>query len=90
MKELFKQQLEENKRVTEEYLGEMQNKTYHNGEQVKVGDQPLFAMNVEPLKDSVKLNLIMLSEEHFDEYEINDEYKERFNSLVIPVISVKK
>lgn len=47
MREKFKQQLEKNKTVTEESLLEMENKTYHNGDEVKVGDKILFAMTME-------------------------------------------
>ena len=42
--EKFKRQLETNKVVTEESLLEMKNKTYYNGDEVKVGDKILFGM----------------------------------------------
>lgn len=51
MLEQFKVQLENNKVVTEESLLEMKNKTYHNGDDVKVGDKILFAMTMEIVED---------------------------------------
>lgn len=70
MRELFKQQIEENKIVTEESLLEMKNKTYHNGDEVKVGDKPLFAMTIdEDVEGNINLTMRMLNENQIDLYE---------------------
>lgn len=47
MREKFKRQIENNNVVTEKSLLEMKNKTYHNGDEIKVGDKILLAMTIE-------------------------------------------
>ena len=88
MRELFKQQIEENKIVTEESLLEMKNKTYHNGDEVKVGDKPLFAMTIdEDVEGNINLTMRMLNENQIDLYE-PDESRGIHNTR-IPTVKLK-
>ena len=75
MREKFKQQLEENKMVTEESITNYsKNKTYHNGDEMKVGDKPLFGMLLHVDGEDKQLELIMLNENQIDLYETDDRY----------------
>ncbi len=88
MKEIFKQQLEDNKVVTIESLEEMTNKTYHNGDAVIVGDKPLFGMTLEIDENGFKLlTLIMLCEAQICLYEADD--RDARTLAHIPLIKLK-
>ena len=88
MREKFKQQLEENKTVTEESLIEMKNKFYHNGDEVKVGDKILFAMTIDKdNEDNINLTMRMLCENQIDLYE-PDESRGIHNTR-IPTVKLK-
>jgi hypothetical protein len=89
MKEKFKAQLDENKTVTEESLALSKNKTYHNGDEVKVGDKPLFGMILDiDDKDNKTLTLIMLNESQIDLYEIDNRHS--IADTRIPIIKLIK
>lgn len=93
MKYLFKQQLEENKVVTNENKHLILLENYHNGDKIQVGDKPLFAMMREYKNkgDNMKechIKLIKIKEQHFDLYEIDK--KIPFKSNKIPNIKLKK
>jgi co-chaperonin GroES (HSP10) len=86
--EKFKRQLETNKVVTEESLLEMKNKTYHNGDEVKVGDKILFGMiEGEDESGNVNLTMIMLNENQIDLYELN-ERRQQLDTF-LPIIKLK-
>lgn len=88
MREKFKQQLEENKTVTEESLIEMKNKFYHNGDEVKVGDKILFAMTIDKdNEDNVNLTMRMLSENQIDLYEPDESHG--IHNTRIPTVKLK-
>ena len=88
MREKFKQQLEENKTVTEESIANYsKNKTYHNGDEMKVGDKPLFGMLLHVDGEDKQLELIMLNENQIDLYEIDDRYA--ITDTRIPLIKLK-
>ena len=89
MREKFKQQLEENKMVTEESIANYsKNKTYHNGVELKVGDQPLFGAILEiDEEDNKQISLIMLKESQIDLYETDDRYV--IADTFIPIIKLK-
>ena len=88
MKEKFKQQLEDNKLVTEEILEQMKNKTYYNGDEVKVGDKPLFGMTLhEDENKHLSLTLIALNENQIDLYETDDRH--RIADTKLPIIKLK-
>jgi hypothetical protein len=88
MKEKFKQQLEDNKFVTEESLSQMKNKIYHNGDEVKVGDKPLFGMTLDiDENENKQLALIMLNENQIDLYESDD--RDTRDVARIPTIKLK-
>lgn len=86
--EKFKQQLETNKVVTEESLLEMKNKTYHNGDEVRVGDKVLFGMVAgKDNEGNVNLTMIMINENQIDLYESDEPYVR--NDAYIPLIKMK-
>lgn len=87
-REKFKRQLESNKIVTEESLLEMKSKTYHNGDEVRVGDKILFGM-IEGQDESgnVNLTMIMLNENQIDLYEL-DERRQQSDTF-LPIIKLK-
>jgi hypothetical protein len=88
MREKFTQQLQENKTVTEESLALSKNKTYHNGDEVKVGDKPLFGMVLEiDEEDNKQISLIMLNESQIDLYETDDRHI--IADTYIPIIKLK-
>ena len=88
MREKFKQQLEENKTVTEESIANYsKNKTYHNGDEMKVGDKPLFGMLLHIDGEDKQLELIMLNESQIDLYESDDRYA--ITDTRIPLIKLK-
>lgn len=88
MREKFTQQLQENKTVTEESLALSKNKTYHNGDEVKVGDKPLFGMVLEiDEEDNKQISLIMLNESQIDLYETDDRHV--IADTFIPIIKLK-
>ena len=90
MREKFEKQLQDNNTVTEESLAMMTNKTYHNGENVKVGDKILFGMNVEGVAgvdENVHITMIMLCENQLDLYESDDRFYTAETNL--PIIKLK-
>ena len=88
MRERFLQQLEENKTVTEESLALSKNKTYHNGDEVKVGDKPLFGMMLEiDEEDNKQISMIMLNENQIDLYETDDRHV--IADTYLPIIKLK-
>ena len=89
MRERFLQQLQDNKRVTEESLAMMGNKTYHNGDAVIIGDKILFGMTIheDEYKNRV-LTMIMLCEDQIDLYEMDATYKGWVETKV-PIIKLK-
>jgi translation initiation factor IF-1 len=67
MRELFKNQIEENKIVDEEMLSKMEYKFYENGEPIKVGDKILFSLlETDKTESEITYKLIALTEEQFD------------------------
>jgi hypothetical protein len=67
MRELFKNQIEENKIVDEEMLSKMKYKFYENGEPIKVGDKILFSfLETDKTEKQITYKLIALTEEQFD------------------------
>jgi len=54
MKKLFEHQLDTNKVITEETLGKLKNKTYNNGDEIKVGDKVLYAFLTDVSAESIK------------------------------------
>jgi hypothetical protein len=69
MKELFKNQIGENKIVDNEMLSKMEYKFYENGNPIQVGDKILFALletGEDKPKNRVTYKLIALTEEQFD------------------------
>ena len=67
MRELFKNQIEENKIVDEEMLSKMEYKFYENGEPIKVGDKILFSLlETDKTEREITYKLIALTEEQFD------------------------
>ena len=88
MRERFEQQLQKNKTVTEEWLAISKNKTYHNGDEVKVGDKPLFGMMLEIVEEeNLNLTLIMLNENQIDLYETDDRHINA--DTFVPIIKLK-
>ena len=88
MREKFNAQLENNKNVTEESLTLMTNKTYYNGDEVKVGDKPLFGAMLEiDEQDNKQISLIMLCEDQIDLYETDD--RDTRDVAHIPMIKLK-
>jgi hypothetical protein len=88
MREKFAQQLQKNKTVTEESLVLSKNKTYHNGDEVKVGDKPLFGMMLEiDEEDNKQISLIMLNENQIDLYETDDRHVNA--DTFVPIIKLK-
>ena len=89
MREKFAKQLQENKTVTEESLGQYYaNKTYHNGDEVKVGDKPLFGMVLEIDEyDNRTISMIMLCEDQIDLYETDNRHV--IADTFIPIIKLK-
>jgi len=77
MKQLFKEQLEKNKVVTDENISLIKDKNYYNGDKIQVGDKPLFAMIEEYIDKGdnmteCNVKLIKIKEEHFDLYEVDE------------------
>jgi hypothetical protein len=70
IKNLFKQQLETNKPVTEQILFELKYKKYYSGKNVEIGDIILYAMlNKGIVSDGVLgIELITLNENEFGLY----------------------
>jgi hypothetical protein len=88
MREKFAKQLQDNNIVTEESLAKMNNKKYHNGDEVKVGDKPLFGMVLEIDEDDNKqISLIMLNEGQIDLYETDDRHVNV--DTFVPIIKLK-
>lgn len=86
--ERFKLQLVENKVVTEELLAEMKSKTYHNGDEIKIGDQPLYGMIIYEEEDKSRhLQMIILNLNQIDLYEIDD--KHNIKDTRLPIIKLK-
>jgi hypothetical protein len=84
----FKQQLEDNKLVTEEMLEQIKNKTYHNGDEIKVGDKLLFGMTLhEDENKHLSVTLIALNENQIDLYETDDRH--RIADTKLPIIKLK-
>lgn len=90
MKQYFEQQFEENSKVTEEVLNGFNNKTYHSGREIKVGDTVLFGLveeNYDVEKDEVKMSLLMLHEDDLDQYELSDSYHP---NQYVPLLKLKE
>jgi hypothetical protein len=86
--EKFKRQLENNKIVTEESLLEMKSKTYHNGDEVRVGDKILFGMVLEEnINGTIDMHMIMLNENQIDLYEL-DERRQQLDTF-LPTIKLR-
>ena len=67
MRELFKNQIEENKIVNNEMLSKMEYKFYENGNPIQVGDKILFALlETDKTEKTIMYKLIALTEEQFD------------------------
>lgn len=67
MKELFKNQIEENKIVDNEMLSKMKYKFYENGKPIQLGDKILFALlETDKTEKEITYKLIALTEEQFD------------------------
>jgi hypothetical protein len=78
MRKHFKDQLERNRKVTQEKLDEVTQKTYTSGRDIKPGETILFAL----LKEGEKVEMVALHEEEINSYKFEGEYKE-----IIPFIS---
>jgi hypothetical protein len=88
MREKFAQQLEKNKTVTEESFAEMKTKTYHNGDDVKVGDKILFGMILDIDENEQKqISMIMLCEAQIDYYETDDRHV--IADTYLPILKLK-
>ena len=89
MREKFKRQLEENKTVTEESIANYsKNKTYHNGDEMKVGDKPLFGMILDiDENDNRSLTMVMLCEEQLYLYEPDERHV--IADTYLPIIKLK-
>lgn len=88
MLEKFKAQLEENRVVTEDTLFTMKNKTYHNGDDIKVGDKLLFGMTLDEDESGNKsLTMIIINENQLDLYEPDERHQ--VNGNFVPVIKLK-
>lgn len=67
MREIFKNQIEENKIVDEEMLSKIEYKFYENGEPIKVDDKILFSLlETDKTENEITYKLIALTEEQFD------------------------
>ena len=94
MNKLFEEQLATNKVVTEETLERLQNKSYTNGDPIKIGDQVLYAYREgEPYEDVehqqgklIPIELITLNESQITQYDFVPESV----NLQIPVLKNKK
>lgn len=73
MRRHFKQQLEQNMRVTQQKLDNVSQKTYTSGREIRVGEVVLFAILVE---GGNKEDFICLHEEELDDYEYVGEGKD--------------
>lgn len=88
MRERFKAQLEENRVVTEDSLFTMKNKTYHNGDEVKIGDKILFGMTLdEDENHNMNLTMVIINENQLDLYEPDERHQ--VNGNFVPVIKLK-
>lgn len=91
MKELFEKQLNETQPLTEEVLGKLNQKTYFNGEEKRIGDVVLYAMLMGEIVEKegeyleLPLKLITLNKKHFDMFE----YDERYKGNDLPTIKLK-
>lgn len=90
MYEKFKTQLEISEVVTEEILLRMTNKTYHNGDEVKIGDKTLYGLIVNRIDvGNIDVDMVMLNENHLDLYELdNTPYEVKFPQS-LPLIKLK-
>ena len=90
MKQYFEQQFEENSKVTEEVLNGFNNKTYHSGREIKVGDTVLFGLveeNYNAEKDEIKVSLLMLHEDDLDQYELSERHHP---NQFVPLLKLKE
>ena len=90
MKQYFEQQFEENSKVTEEVLNGFNNKTYHSGREIKVGDTVLFGLveeNYDVEKDEIKVSLLMLHEDDLDQYELSERHHP---NQFVPLLKLKE
>lgn len=106
MKELFKKQLESNSVVTEEILDKLNIKNYKNGDEIKVGDNVLYALLTDMSEEMIKaksksmgiskepqeilLELITLNENQFDLYTYDERFQDKTNENKIPIIRIKQ
>ena len=90
MKQHFKKQIEENSKATEEVLNGFNNKTYHSGREIKVGDTVLFGLveeNYDVEKDEIKVSLLMLHEDELDLYELSERHHP---NQFVPLLKLKQ
>jgi len=96
MRELFEDQLNQNTPITEDSLVKLNNKTYFNGESIKVGEVILFAMLVgdviekENEVNELPADLIKLNEKHFDQFTYDERLQQRHGEEFLPIIQLKK
>jgi hypothetical protein len=96
MKNLFKEQLENNEPITEESIKSLENETYFNGDKINIGDIPLFAMLVGEIienKDKtpeLPIELIILNKKHFDQFEPHHLNEKITENEGIPILKYKK
>ena len=96
MRETFLKQLENAKEVTEEQLLKANNKTYYNGEPIKVGDKLLIALHAEEKgigengNSIIELKVIYLNEAQIDLYEVDDnDINPQLGNRTFPFIKLK-
>lgn len=95
MEKYFKKQLEVRGVVTEETLGRLGNKEYHNGEEIKVGDTMLFALlegettKVNEQMSELTMTMIILEKEHINLYTVDPRYSDYISPDGLPRIRLK-
>lgn len=91
MKTLFKEQIEGNAILTEVMVAEFEDKTYHSGRPIQVGDTMLYGLlNQNEFVDenevlNREITMEMLNEQDFDLYE---PYEQQ-GDLVLPTFKLK-
>jgi len=96
LRQLFKEQIEKNVIITEEVLSKLQNKTYHSGKDVKIGDKPLYALlygkkkRINNERTDLSFTLIMINEGdiHLYDADIKNDGSDGF--MYFPPIKLKK
>ena len=91
MKTIFKEQIEGNAVLTEEMVADFEDKTYHSGRPIQVGDVLLYGLlNQNEFVDEEgvftrEITMEMLNEADFDLYE---PYEEQ-GDLILPTFKLK-